>query len=164
MADKDGRYFAERSAAGAWTKAEPPGTGKVTFLTASPAGRLWAIGDGKVFIQLDDKPWELLELPEGLSATTLMPSDEPEAYVLAGEVLVGPASSYAGEELAVDAPATGLCTDPYVRIRDEVQRSKRYDSDVDNAVHAGADRTQVMFGFRGLAGKSYLEAKPTRER
>lgn len=147
-----------------WESLNAPGTGSVSFVASSPTGRLWIIAGGRVFHRTGDAAFRELRLPDGETATSLIPADEPITFVAAGHDLIGPKEA-APDAIVEVAPgkATALCTEPYVIVVAKVARRdvKALSGDVDRVDAAGLDSAQLVFGHRGLEGVDALQAKMT---
>ena len=147
-----------------WESLNAPGTGSVSFVASSPTGRLWIIAGGRVFHRTGDAAFRELRLPDGETATSLIPADEPLTFVAAGHDLIGPKEA-APDAIVEVAPgkATALCTEPYVIVVAKVARRdvKALSGDVDRVDAAGLDSAQLVFGHRGLEGVDALQAKMT---
>jgi hypothetical protein len=152
------RYLVERKG-GSWVAAEAPGSGPISELMASPAGRLWLVAGGKIFSRTGDDAWKELPLPAGKTASWVMPDDGDAPFVLAGNELLGPPDAGPAEVVELAGRATSLCTEPYVVVRKDIKRGKKYTEEADAVKKAGVAGAALLFGIRGMKGEDALEAK-----
>jgi hypothetical protein len=159
-------YLAERGSrsllfrtGGAWKKIEPPGSGNIQKLVASPAGRIWIIADGHVFSRKGDAAWSELSLPEGKRASDVLPADGELTLVAAEGELYGPPNAGPTDVVSIGAGATILCQEPYVLVERKIKRSKRYPEVVEKVKKTGVAGIELVFGHRGMAGEDSIQAK-----
>ncbi len=143
---------------GKWEKVKLPTDGAITQLASSPGGKLWLIVGGKVFSREGTGPFEQLNLGDCKAATHVLPTDGDAPFVACGTELFGPPDAAPKGVVEVGKGATSLCKTPYVTVRADVDRSKRYPEDVKKVKESGVE-AELVFGHRGMEGKKLLEAK-----
>lgn len=148
----------ERTSSGEWKKLALP-AGDVTQLTVAPNGRLWLVISGKVFHRTGDAAFVELALPSGKQATSVLASDGDEPFVIAGSELLGPASAFTGQVVALEGAATDLCKQPYVIVESNIKRTKKYPEAVAKVEKAKVAASALVFGHRGMAGIDSIQAK-----
>jgi hypothetical protein len=161
VAQLGSRWAIERSASGSWSKLDPPGSGEIEQVAASPAGRLWLIAGGQVFSRTGDAPFTALALPSGKHATRLLPADGDEPFVVAGNELLGPASALDGDPVSLSGRATSLCREPYVIVKSKIKRTERFADVVEKVKGTKVPVAALVFGHRGMLGADSVQAKMT---
>lgn len=152
-------WAVERTASGAWKKLDLPASGELAQLTAAPGGRLWIVLSGRVFHRTGEAPFVEVALPDGKRATQVLPADGDEPFVIAGPELLGPASAFTGQVVALEGAATDLCREPYVIVESNIKRSQKYPEAIAKVKNSKVAVTAIVFGHRGMAGVDSLQAK-----